>query len=164
MACAYKILQLSRHVPCCKGPILATDKYIFIQPRISKGGQATFNSNSPDAANYSLKPNTYTPLIQVCTYPSHRNTYIYIYVYLSLSPNSLIVYTPLRTLMDEVQAALEIQGTISFFQVCFQKKPFTQSCCKQIDLLNTMHHFTNVYLTSIYVIRGIISHTYSPHL
>ena len=84
MACAYKILQLSRHVPCCKGPILATDKYIFIQPRISKGGQATFNSNSPDAANYSLKPNTYTPLIQVCTYPSHRNIYIYISLSLSL--------------------------------------------------------------------------------
>ena len=51
------------------------------------------------------------------------------------------------------------RGKFLFHQVGFQKKPFTQSCCKQIDWLNTMDHFTNVSLTSRYVIRGLISHT-----
>ena len=51
------------------------------------------------------------------------------------------------------------RGKFLFHQVGFQKKPFTQSCCKQIDWLNTMDHFTNVSLTSRYGIRGLISHT-----
>ena len=127
MACTYKILQLSRHVPCCKGPILATDKYIYIY--LYNPGYPREDRPPPIAILLMQKTTLYNTIYILLSYRYVRTplieTYIYIYICISLSPNSLIVLIPLSE-FSWMRSKLpwKSKGQVPFSPSWFSKKAF----------------------------------------